>query len=219
MKKSVAIAGGFVLFLMSSLANAAPHDFCAHTDIIMPPPGCVSGDELAAYERGYRNGIFIVNYAYDSYGQCADWFSGDIPNLIADLKAYFGALTSIDPVDLCRLGGITDALSDREAEFGSISCCGITPTCADRGDTEGPQYADTYCMMVMAVGACFDPGPYTRGPIVDQCEDDFERHCDFYFTDTARYGVPGCNEYTNNSPPPACLTPFINYRDFICEAL
>jgi hypothetical protein len=216
MKNTIAIAGGFVLFLMSGLANAqAPHQDCDHTDIIMPPPGCISGDELAAYERGYRNGIFIVDYAFDSFGDCIYW-DNDIVPLIDDLKAYFGALSSIDDVDLCRLGGITDAISDRKAELGSPRCCGTIPTCADRGDTEGPQYADTYCMMVEAALACFDPGPYTRGPIVDQCEDDFERHCDYYFTVTAR-NDPDCDEYTNNNPPPACLDPFINYRDFICD--
>jgi hypothetical protein len=218
MKKSVAIAGGFVLFLMSGLANAqAPHEACPHTDIIMPPAGCVSGDELAAYERGYRNGIFIANYAYDNFGDCSYWLSGDVPDLIDDLKVYFGAISSADAVDFCRLGGITDALSDREAEFNRKICCGKEDlTCAERGDWEGPQYAETYCMMVIAADFCFDPGPYCRGPIVDQCEDDFERHCDFYFTVTARNDVD-CNKYTNNSPPPACLDPFINYRDFICD--
>jgi hypothetical protein len=214
MKNIIAIAGGFVL-LMSSLANAAPHDACPHTDIIMPPPGCVSGDELAAYERGYRNGIFIADYAFDSFGGCVDL--DEMADLIDELKAYFGALTGIDAVDFCRLGGITDAISDREAEFTgpACCCCSVTP-CADRGDWEGPQYADTYCMMVIASDACFDPGIYTRGPIVDQCEDDFEQHCDFYFTVTGR-DDPDCVDYTNDVPLPACLTSFMNYRDFICD--
>jgi hypothetical protein len=222
MKNTIAIAGGFVLFLMSGQARAV----CPHTDIIMPPPACVSGDELAAYERGYRNGVYIVDYAFNSMGDCTQWNSGDTQDLVMEVKAYFSAISSIDDVDLCRLGGITDAISDRAAEYSSSQCCGTEPTCADRGDWEGPQYADTYCIMAIAahqppheLDPCFDPGPYTRGPIVNQCEDDFERHCDFYFTDTARYDVPGCNEYTNNVPPPVCLDAFINYREFICEAL
>lgn len=215
MKNTALFAAGF-LFLTTSLANAAPHDFCGHTDIILPPSGCVitGSDELAAYKRGYTIGVFITNYAFDSYGDCSNW--NDILDLIDDLKVYFGGLSSVDAVDLCRLGGITDAISDRTIELGSPGCCLQIPTCSDRGALEGPQYADTYCMMVIAADFCFDPGPYTRGPMADECEDNFSLYCDYYFAKTARNNS-ACYKYTNNSPPPACLEPFINYRDFICD--
>jgi hypothetical protein len=218
MKYATLFAAGF-LFLASDQASAGPSADCSHTDILLPPSACATpgSPENDAYVRGYRNGVFITNYAFDSYdGSCLEWPA--IEALIEDLKDYFGAISGYDSVDLCRLGGITDAISDRKTELGSPNpgCCGTLADCGDRGATEGEQYADTYCMMVTAAQFCFDPGAYTRGPIVDQCTDLFELYCDYYFAMTA-VNDTACFPYTNNSPPPPCLQPFINYRDYICD--
>jgi hypothetical protein len=69
--------------------------------------------------------------------------------------------------------------------------------------------------MAIASDSCFDPSIYTRGPIVDQCQDDFGQHCNDHFTLTGR-NDPDCNKYTDDSPDLACLTPFVDYRDFVC---
>lgn len=205
------------MLLTTGLANAqAPHEMCPHVASIIPPDGCILGDELTAYERGYRNGVFMVNYAYDSFGDCTRW--PDIEALIGQLKDYFGALPSVDSADLCRLGGITDAISDREAELlGPGCCCCAFPTCSMRGSHEGQEYADTYCMMALAADACFDPSIYTRGPVVTLCSYDFERSCVHSFATAVPADSP-CFIYTNNDLLPACLEPFANYRDRICDA-
>jgi hypothetical protein len=218
MKYATIFAAGF-LFLASDQASAGDSGDCSHTDILLPPSGCATSgtEENAAYKRGYRNGVFIANYAFDSYeGECFAW--DDISDLIDDVKDYFAGISGYDSVDFCRLGGITDGISDRKAELGggADGCCATLADCGDRGAAEGPQYADTYCMMVTAAQYCFDPGVYTRGPVADQCEDLFELYCDYYFAVTA-INDTDCYKYTNNSPPPLCLEPFVNYRDYICD--
>jgi hypothetical protein len=214
MKNAGFFAAGLLLLPVSP-GHAASAD-CPHTPQVMHPAACElpGTDERAAYERGYRNGVFVVNYAFDSYGgDCGSW--DDIEALIDELKDYFGNLTGIDMVDLCRLGGITDAISDRKVELGSSDCCGTFHACADRGAVEGPQYADTYCAIAAAAEDCLDPSAYTRGPMVDECGIRFEPECEHHFARAARSDTT-CFPYTTDLPPAACLEVFVDYRDYVC---
>lgn len=215
MTNTIALAATFLLSGSNLTSEEPPHAFCPHEPLSLPPQGCTGEEELSAYERGYRNGVFIVDYAFDLYGDCSRW--DEVESLIDELKASVGNLAGTDPVDYCRLGGMSDAISDREAELGDVGCCGTIAGCPDHGDHDGPQYAGTYCMMAVKSETCFDPSKYTRGPAPRSCGDEFEKHCSDQFTLTAR-DDPDCSKYTDDAPLQECLAPFLSYRDSICAS-
>lgn len=217
--QTLTIAG--LVLLMSGVVSAKPSDDCRHRRDVDLPRACTNGSERSNYKKGFEDGVFIADYAFNVWdGACSDW-EDDIEPTIEDILDNYLDVSSATDEEFCRVGGITDGLVFRRSEFmkNEYGCCGggsPSDECAEFGENSGINYAMAYCVASTAAEACYDMGRYMRGVPKNVCERNFEDSCDSAFAQEASYDSD-CRRYTNNSSGRRCLTAFENFGDQVCD--